>query len=260
MGEAEEIYETGRKQLRIINDLLATLSLDARVKDVSQGPFQTAVLTQNCGLASTPHEIRHHQDNAPVKEAGELTSKTALELANMALSPNHFEASIGMAAINSLIDIEEEWCVEVNAADLLAEKGKDKRVAIVGHFPFVPKLRQTAKCLWVIEKHPRKGEFPESKAGTIIPQAEVVGITGSAFINHTIGHLLSLCDPESYILVLGGTTPLSHVLFDHGINAISGTKVAEPEKVLQYVRQGATFRQIKGVRRLTMFKKKMTSV
>ena len=178
----------------------------------------------------------------------------------MALSPNHFEASIGMAAINSLIDIEEEWCVEVNAADLLAEKGKDKRMAIVGHFPFVPKLRQTAKRLWVIEKHPQKGEFPESEAGTIIPQAEVVGITGSAFINHTIGHLLSLCDPKAYILILGGTTPLSHTLFGHGIDAISGTKVTDPEEVLQYVRQGATFRQVKGVRRLTMFKEKMISV
>jgi uncharacterized protein (DUF4213/DUF364 family) len=56
-------------------------------------------------------------------------------------------------------------------------------------------------------------------------------------------------------MILGGTAPLSPVLFDYGISAISGTKVVNSETVLRYVSQGATFRQIEGVRLLTMVKK-----
>ena len=120
--------------MRIIENLIDTLNCDAKVKDIIQGPFQTAVLTRNCGIASTPHENGKHQEKAAVREAGELTKKTASELAGMALSVNHFEAAIGMAAINPLIDVDEERCVEINAADILAEKGEGRRIAIVGHF------------------------------------------------------------------------------------------------------------------------------
>jgi len=44
------------------------------------------------------------------------------------------------------------------------------------------------------------------------------------------------------------------VLFDYGIDAVSGTRVVEPETVLGCVSQGATFRQIRGIKLLTMEK------
>jgi len=125
-------------------------------------------------------------------------------------------------------------------------------VAIVGHFPFIPKLREVARELWVIEKNPQEGDFTETEAENLIPQADVVGITGTAFTNHTIEQLLKLCDPKAYVVILGDTTPLSPVLFDYGIDAISGTKVINPELALRCVSEGATYRQIKGIRQLTM--------
>lgn len=238
--------------MKIIEDLLSTLDCEAPVRDIRQGPLQTAVLTRNCGLAATPHEPGPHHNKTPVKEAGSLLEKNSLELAQMAYSPSTLEASIGMAAINSLILIDEEQCTELNAGDLLAEKGKGKKVALVGHFPFVPQLRQATKELWVIERQPQPGDFAEEEAERLIPKAEVIGITGTAFTNHTIEHLLKLCDPRAYVIVLGGTTPLSSVLFNYGVDAISGVQVIDPETVLRSVSQGATFRQLKGIRLLTM--------
>lgn len=238
--------------MKILDDLLATLRKGELVVDIRQGPFQTAVLTQNCGLAATPHEHGSHQDNAPVEGAGTLVGKEALEIARMAYSSSLFEAAIGMAAINSLLDVNEARCVELNAGDLLAEKGEGRMVALVGHFPFVGELRQRTKELWVIEQSPREGDFAESEGQSLIPQAEVVGITGTAFTNHTIENLLSLCRPETYVVILGGTTPLSPVLFDYGVDAISGIRVINPEMVLRDVSQGATFRQIRGIKLLTM--------
>ncbi len=238
--------------MRILEDVLATLDTDTSVKDIRQGPFQTAVLTRHCGLASTPHDPGPHHSQTAVKEAGLLTEKDAWVLSRMAESGSLLEAAIGMATINSLLEIDEDWCQRLNARDLIAEKGKDKKVAIVGHFPFIPELHKVVQELWVIEKNPREGDLPEAEAAEFIPQADVVAITGTAFTNHTIETLLGLCHPEAYVVVLGDTAPLSPVLFDYGIDAVSGTKVIEPDLALCCVSQGATYRQLRGIRQLTM--------
>ena len=238
--------------MKIIDELLASLDYKASVGDIRQGPFQTAVLTRHCGLASTPHDSGPHHIRIPVNEAGLLMEKDVQTLACMAKSESQFEAAIGMATINSLIQIDERRCTELNAGDLLAKKGQGKRVAIVGHFPFVPQLRSVAEELWVIEKKPQEGDLPEAEADRLLPQADVIGITGIAFTNHTLESLLGLCNPKAYVVILGDTTPLSPVLFDYSISALSGTRVIDPKTVLPCVSQGATFRQIRGVRLLTM--------
>ncbi len=232
--------------------MLSTLEPDTAVRDIRQGPYWTAVLTRACGLASTPPEFYLHHGDPPVKDAGHLMERNALELALLARSNSTHEAAIGMATINSLLDIDEKRCVELNAADLLEEQSRAKKVALIGHFPFVKRLRRAARELWVIEKLPQEGDYAESEAQNLVPQADLVAITGSAFVNHTIEGLLAMCRPKAYVVVLGPTTPLSTVLFDHGVDVISGTRVVDPETVLRYVSQGATFRQMKGVRLLTM--------
>jgi uncharacterized protein (DUF4213/DUF364 family) len=240
--------------MKIIDDILSTLNYEAPVMDIRQGPFQTAVITRNCGLASTPHDPGPHHERTPVPDAGLLLEKDALALAYMANSPSLMESAIGMATINSLIEVDEKRCIELNAGDLLVRNGEGKKVAIIGHFPFVPRLRKVARELWVIEKNPQEGDLGERESERYLPQAEVVGITGTAFINHTIEHLLHLCNSDAYIVVLGGTAPLSPVLFDYGVSAVAGTLVIDPENVLRCVSQGATFRQISGIELLTMRK------
>lgn len=240
--------------MRIIDELISTISYEGSVKDIRQGAFQTAVLTCNCGLASTPHNPGPHPAGMPVNEAGLLMQKETQSLLRMANSQSPMESAIGMATINSLIEIDDCRCSILNAAELLIRKGRDKKVAIVGHFPFVHQLRKIAKELWIIERNPRAGDLTEVEADKFIPCADVIGITGTAFTNHTIEHLLKLCRSGAYVVILGGTTPLSAVLFDYGADAISGTVVVDTELVLRYVSQGATFRQIKGIRLLTMEK------
>jgi uncharacterized protein (DUF4213/DUF364 family) len=238
--------------MKIIDDLLSQLNYEAPLRDIRQGPFQTAVLTRRCGLASTLHDGTHRHRRPPVAEAGLLLEKDARYLAELVYSESSMEAAIGMATINSLLEVDETRCKELNAGDMLAERGRGKRVAIVGHFPFVPELAKIARELWVIERHPREGDLTEAEAERLIPQADVVGITGTAFTNHTIEPLLDMCSPGAYVVVLGDTAPLSPVLFDYGIDAVSGTRVIEPETVLDCVSQGATFRQIRGIKLLTM--------
>ena len=240
--------------MAILDDLMSILNFDTAVKDIRQGVFHTGVLTRNCGLAATLPRDALRQKPPMIKEPGLLLGKDPRELARLAGSHSILEAAIGMATINSLLEIDQDFCIELNAAELIKEKGKGKRVAIVGHFPFIPKVREIAKEVWVIEKNPKEGDLPETEAESLIPRADVAAITGTALTNHTLDNLLKLCNPEAYVILLGDTVPLTPLLFDYGVDAISGTKVVNPELALKCVSQGANFRQIRGVKRLTMKK------
>jgi hypothetical protein len=212
--------------MEIIDDLISSLSEDSVVHEIHACVFWTAVVSKHCGLASTFHE--EHPYHRAVRDVGSLRQKSALELAQYAQSDNILEASIGLAAINSLIDVDEAKCTEENAFDILARKGKDRNIAVIGHFPWVSKLRDVAKELWVIEQRPQEGELPAEAVEEVLPQADVVGITGTSFINHTVEKLLDL-GKSSFIVLIGPTSPLSPVLFDYGVDVIAGIKVAEQE-------------------------------
>jgi hypothetical protein len=240
--------------MKILDDLLSMLNFDEIVRDIRQGVFHTGVLTGNCGLAATLPRDALRQTPPQVREPGFLLEKSPQELAALAYSESLLEAAMGMATINSLLEVDEDTCVEVNAAEVIVEKGKGKNVAIVGHFPFIPRIRNHARKVWVIEKNPKEGDFAEEQAENLIPLADVVAITGTAITNHTIDHLLGLCAKKAYVLLLGDTAPLSPILFDHGLDAIAGTRVVNPDLALSCVSQGANFRQIKGVKRLTVMK------
>ncbi|MCK4775823.1 MAG: DUF364 domain-containing protein [Candidatus Krumholzibacteria bacterium] len=240
--------------MRILDDLISTLDFDAPVRDVRQGVFHTGVVTRDCGLAATLPRDALRQKPPLVNEPGFLIDKSARELTQLAYSESVLEAAIGMATLNSLLEVDEKAMVELNAADVILKKGEGKEVAIIGHFPFVPKVRQKAKNLWVIEKNPREGDFPEAEADRLLPRADVVAITGTALTNHSLGNLLRLCNPAAFVILLGDTTPLSPILFDYGVDALAGTRVTDPDLALKCISQGANFRQIKGTRRLTMMK------
>jgi uncharacterized protein (DUF4213/DUF364 family) len=239
--------------MKILDDLLFSLGgKDFPIKSVHTCVFWTAVITKHCGLSSTFRDEGPSHDRG-VKDVGNLTRKTALKLAEYAKSESLLEASIGMATINSMIDIEESKCIEKNAFEIIVEKGQGKNVSIVGHFPWISKLREKVKNLWVLEQRLREGDLPAKEADRILPQCEIVGITGTSFINHTLEGLLSLCK-GAYILLIGPTTPLSPLLFDYGIDAICGSKIIDSDQLIRSISEGATFKEVSGVRLLTLSK------
>jgi uncharacterized protein len=244
--------------MSIIDELLTELKVDSPVRQVLMGVFWTAVVLDTdpprCGLASTLR-AETHDAGMPVPQAGSLLEHSGRELVDWLRSPKTLEASIGMAAFNAMLEVNEAACTDLNAEDVILQKSAGNRVAIVGHFPFIERVRKAAGTCWVLELHPRHGDLSAERANEVLPQADVVALTGTSLINHTFDDLIDLCRPDAFVILLGASAPLSSVLFEHGVNAISGTRVVDVPVVIQAVSQGATYRQIPGKRLLTMIQK-----
>jgi len=237
----------------LIEKILETLPQGKTpVRAITSGLHWTAVSSRFCGLASS---LWSEGLTAPAEpDTSALLQLSAQELASYALSENHLESAVGMAAINSLLDPFELDPVELNAHDWLLSEGIDKNIAIIGHFPFVDRIKPVARNLWVIEKNPRPGDYPASESRDLLPRADIVAITGSSFVNHSIDEVLSYCSPRSIVMVLGPSTPLAPVLFDYGISILSGSFVTDEPAVIEGIRAGATYQRLQGVKRITLRK------
>ena len=242
--------------MKIVDRLLAGPLLEGLVADIRVGTHWTAVVIETehgprAGLASTQivHDLEHGRP--AVRDAGRLIGMPARELVGWARAESLTERSIAFAALNALLEVDLAACVERNAEELILERGRGRKVAIIGHFPFVPRVRAAAETCWVLELNPGPTDVPAALAPELLPQADVVAITGMSLVNGTFEGLAALCRPDAYVLVLGATTPLTPVLFEYGVAAISGTVVTDIPAVLAAVSQGANFRQISGKRLLT---------
>jgi uncharacterized protein (DUF4213/DUF364 family) len=240
--------------MNLYDDLFKALPIEPiSVKNIVVGVHWTLVCSKYCGLASTITNCGPH-GHFKMRDVGKLKEKSAQELAKWVLSDNILEASVGMAAINSLIQVDETKLFQKNASEVIAQESKGKNVAIVGHFPFVEQIKSIPDNLWVMEKQPYGDDFPEQAAEDYLPQADIVAITGTAFINHSIEKLISLCKKNANIMILGPSTPLLPVLFNQGITFLSGARVGDPESAMNSIIQGASLPQVAGIQLVTMMK------
>jgi hypothetical protein len=234
----------------IYEEIIQTL-IPANILSVHVGLSRTAVMADTeeglrCGISGTlTNPEFNHRLRPSVRAAGHLHELSATTLAGLVNSDSYTEVSIGLAAINALLPRRPHQWSELNGEDYIAREGAGKNVAVIGHFPFVDWLKDSAANLWVLELEPREGDLPASAAPEIIPQADLVAITGTTLINNTFQGLVELCSPDARVVLIGPSSPLSPVLFNHGVDIISGTVVADPEKAMLGISQGSSLSQLR---------------
>jgi uncharacterized protein (DUF4213/DUF364 family) len=241
----------------ILDRLLENLPLDRRVDRLYIGQNWTISIVQSligqrqAGLAATPStgEVAGFQSGYNIPPTSDAAS-----LASLTKSVNPIEAAVGLATLNALLQPDPTLIKNVDAADWLVSHGRGRKVALVGRFPFIEELRPVVASLWVLELAPQPGEYGADQAPQIIPQADVAAITSSTLVNHTLDGLLALARPETKVMLLGPSTPLTPLLFDFGVDLLSGVEIIDVEATLASVIQGVTFRRMEGVRRVTLEK------
>ena len=153
------------------------------------------------------------------------------------------EASGGMAAINAWYktpDALKSFTPHPNAREhdafaVYAQDIVDKRVAVVGHFPGVENRLSQAGELTVLERKPWQGDYPDPACEYVLGNQDYVFITGSTFANRTAPRILQLAE-NAWVVIMGPTTPLAAVLFEEGVDGLSGLVVSDPQKLKKSLR------------------------
>jgi uncharacterized protein (DUF4213/DUF364 family) len=172
-------------------------------------------------------------------------------------STDPLEAAIGLAALNSLIDVPLAAVTDDSAAQLLIDRGRGCHVVTVGHFPFTEELGAAASRLDVLELNPGPGDLPAERAPEVLADADVVGVTGTTILNGTFDDIERRLRPNAYVVMIGPTTPLSPILFDHHVDVLAGSVVTDPGALFSSLTQGASRRQLAGWRRLTLARNRL---
>lgn len=172
----------------------------------------------------------------PLYPAG-LAGLPLSQAAQAVKSWNLEEASFGLAAANAFYNTPERLAALPNYghyADGLDFTGKT--VGIVGHMHGPAGLREQAREIYVLERDPRPGDYPDSACELLLPRCDLVIITGSSLINKTLPRLLSLCR-NAYTILTGPSVPLCPALLDFGIDRLSGLVVTQREAMAAHVCQ-----------------------
>ncbi|MEM3565274.1 MAG: DUF364 domain-containing protein [Candidatus Bathyarchaeia archaeon] len=182
------------------------------------------------------------------RKAGTLAGSSAIKIAELSLSWDLSEAVVGVAALNALSQLAMEKNLDryVIAEGDLIDQLKIRRndtVVLVGNIhPFIPKIMEKTRKIFILERNPRMREanvFPDTAADEILPQATIAIITGTTLANGTIDHLLELSKTAKEVALVGPTANMfPDPLFKRGVTIIGGIRITDSNKVLQVVSEG----------------------
>ena len=212
------------------------------------------------GTCATPRDAVPGDVCCPVtaRAAGyrSLAGKPAAELMRDALSENGLRRAVGIATLNALCDLcwqqrpapGVELLPGADAFEATA-LGEGDRIVLVGAFiPFLKELKRRRLPFLVLERNPAalKSEEmpfyrPAEAAAEIVPQANVLLVTGSTLLNDTLEDLLALAGPATRITVVGPTVGLlPDALVARGADILGSVRITRPDDFLDLLAEGGS--------------------
>jgi uncharacterized protein (DUF4213/DUF364 family) len=217
------------------------------IKEVRIGLGYTAVRLDS-GKVGLAYTFREHAGSSCNVFQGQLplAGKRGDLLLNYLGSANLIESGVGLATANALMDPLTDT-VPLDILDYLALQPGD-HVSMVGYFePVVKKLENMDIYLRIFEKREHPAALPAEMALAEILHSDVIIISATTFVNHTIDALLQrVTDQQREVIILGASTPLSKSLLnDYPITLLSGIQIPQPETVLRIVSEGGGMQSLK---------------
>jgi len=166
------------------------------------------------------------------------------EFSSAIKSWNLEEASLALAACNAYFNTNERM-LSLNAYEPYENyctRGLDMsgaKLALIGHLTVTEEMQKKADEIFILEREPKEGDYPDSACDYILPQCDIVIMTGSTIINKTLPHLLELSANASTRILVGPSVPMCPALLDYGIDRLSGMVVSDPVEMRKQVISGA---------------------
>jgi uncharacterized protein len=233
------------------------------VERVVVGLFFTGVKLDNgiAGACATPIKTIPEAVCCPTSTMampfpGKLRGRPAIDLAREALTGAGIRRAVGIATMNALADCcwrrrphpQFELLADVDAFDATEIRPGD-RVVVVGAFvPFLKELKRRGQPFLVLEQDPatlKPEELPffrpAEQAGEVVPQADVLLITGSTLINATLEDLLGMARPPCRVTIVGPTVGLLPDAFlIRGADVFGCVQITDPDAFLDLLAEGGS--------------------
>jgi uncharacterized protein (DUF4213/DUF364 family) len=187
---------------------------------------------------------------------GKIRGRRAADLAHEALAANGIRRAVGIATVNALADCcwqrrphpEMELRPDVDAFDATEIRGTDQVVVVGAFVPFLKELKRRGQPFLVLEQDPatlKPDELPffrpAQDAPVILPQADVLLITGSTLVNATLEDLLALARPEARVTIVGPTVGmLPDAFLARGADVLGCVRITEPDAFLDLLAEGGS--------------------
>ena len=167
-----------------------------------------------------------------------LEGRSLTDAGRALLSWNMEEASEAMAAVNAFYNTADCGCLKPGANALDGIRLDGKTVGFIGHLPghsgITEDVLTPAKDFFIIEREPKPGDYPDPACEYLLPQCDIVVITGSAAINKTMPRLLELCQGKRVILT-GPSVTCCPALLGLGIERLHGRVITDPLPMLEAI-------------------------
>ena len=236
---------------------------DITADDLVVGIFFTGVKlsTGHAGVAFTPsgevpEAVCCPTSAARMPQAGNLEDKPVSQFLEYSLDPNVLKSAIGVATLNALsqLIIESEQGVEypivkdTDGFDLLKIQ-PNETVSLIGAFgPYIRRLKTMGNPLFIVERNiqtlrPDEMKYykPESEMSFALKASDVVIVTGTAIVNHSIDTILSLVNNGKRTAIIGPTASMiPDAFFERGVNVMAGVRILEPDLMIKILKQGGS--------------------
>ena len=252
-----------RETISAVPDILGPEVEGITVERAVIGLFFTGVKLSNgiAGACATPIKTIPEAVCCPSSAMampfpGKLRGRPALDLAMEALGENGIRRAVGIAAMNALADTcwrrrphpETELRLGIDAFDA-TEINPGDNVVVVGAFvPFLRELKRRRQPFLVLEQDPATLKAdglpffrPANEADSVVPEADVVLITGTTLINDTLEQLLTLTKPTARVTMVGPTVSLLPDAFlRRGVNILGTVRITAPDEFLEMLAEGGS--------------------
>ena len=246
-----------------VTDILGAELDDIAVERAVIGLFFTGVKlsTGHAGACATPIKTIPEAVCCPSSAMampfpGKLRGKSARDVMKEAFSDHGIRRAVGVAALNALAELCWERrphpAVElrrgVDAFDANRFRPDELTVVVGAFVPFLKELKRRNQPFLVLEKDPetlKPSELPfyrpAEAAREVVPQADVLLVTGTTLLNDTLENLLGWARPAARVTVVGPTVGLLPDAFlARGADILGGVRVTRPDEFLDLLAEGGS--------------------
>ncbi|MEB3218561.1 MAG: DUF364 domain-containing protein [Nostocales cyanobacterium 94392] len=232
---------------REIYDLMLDYgATNTQVKEIIIGLTWTLCTAEGTGLCMSPGTATR-----TLPWSGTLVNKSISELTPWLLSWDNYQATIAMAAINSVINsssslpdsgtvLSPDGSANLAVFEHFLPQIRNKDVCVIGRYPGLNKYSSQMQ-IKVIELQPGAEDFPAPASEFLLPEAEWVFLTATSIVNKTFPRLVELAK-NSKLVLMGPTVPWLSDLKDLGIDYLAGVKVTNLPNLRQTVAEGGGVR------------------